>query len=153
MRPSASLGSICVLRLNEHLKQARATMRSSIESFRALGHVSRAVFFFIGFLVVFCLWLALLLQLGAIRQDMSTSVAALYLLAPLVPAALFDLWLRISWSPKLAIQYPPPPEASLSARLLCREYGLYWPPILICPPIWLSVVSLLVYLAWVFVSQ
>jgi hypothetical protein len=150
MRPLVLLGSICALLLG---RLAEQHMKSFIESFRALSHASRAVFFFIGFLVIFCFWLALLLKVGAVHQETRSSVAALYLLAPLVPAALFDLWLRISWHPRHANQYPPPPAASLWARLLCRDYGVFWPPVLICPPIWLTVASLLIYLAWFSLTQ
>jgi hypothetical protein len=127
-------------------------MKSWTEDLRALTPFSRALFFFIGALVGMCIWIALLLQFGLVRQGTSPTAAALWLLAPLVPVGAFDFWLRLSWHPKAVHQFPPPAAASLSERLLYREYGLFWPPVLICPPLWLTIVFLLVYLAWYAVT-
>ncbi len=84
---------------------------------------TRAIFFMLEALLGYGVWLSLLTWAGLIDTNTSTPVAAALLLAPLLPIALFDLWLRITWEPELPTLYPPPP--SLSDRLLHRIYGLY----------------------------
>jgi hypothetical protein len=69
-----------------------------------------------------------------------------------VAIGAFDFWLRLSWHPKVIYQFPLSASASLTGRMLYREYGLFWPPVLICPPLWLTIVILLVYLAWFAVA-
>jgi len=103
-------------------------------------HLSRAIFFMLAALVGFCIWLWLLMRTGLIKSDTSNTVFAALLLAPLLPIAAFDLWMRITWEPELPTLYPPPPN--LLERLLQREYGLYWFPIVICLHLWVWTVGL-----------
>lgn len=102
--------------------------------FPGISHGIRAIFFMLVALVGYCIWLWLLMRMGLIESNTPNAVAATLLLAPLLPVALFDLWLRITWEPELPTLYPPPP--TLTERLLQREYGLYWFPALICLPLW-----------------
>lgn len=101
---------------------------------------TRAIFFMLMALLGYGLWLTLLVRTGRIGSDTPNNAAAALLLAPLLPVALFDLWLRITWEPELPTLYPPPP--SLLERLLHRKYGLYWFPVLICLPLWVWVTGL-----------
>lgn len=105
-----------------------------LQFFPGVGHTSRSIFFMLATLVGYCIWLWLLMRTGVIESDTSNPIAAALLLAPLLPVAVFDLWLRLSWEPELPTLYPPPP--SLFERLLHRKYGLYWFPVLICLPLW-----------------
>lgn len=100
-----------------------------------VGHQSRAIIFMVGSLVFYCFWLWLLMALGIISNETSTYFAAFLLLIPLMPVAGFDLWMRITWQQEQPTLYPPPPK--LSERLLEREYGLYWFPVIICIPLWI----------------
>jgi len=99
-----------------------------------VGHTSRAIFFMLAALVGYGAWLSILTGTGLVDNGTSTPVFAALLLAPLLPIAIFDLWLRITWEPELPTLYPPPP--SLFERLLQREYGLYWFPVMISLPLW-----------------
>lgn len=56
-------------------------------------------------LVFYCIWLWLLMRSGLIVSDTSNPVAAALLLAPLLPVAAFDLWLRITWELELPTLY------------------------------------------------
>jgi hypothetical protein len=109
-----------------------------------IGHRSRAIFFMMGLLVFYCLWLWLLLALGLVGNETSPRFAALLLLLPLLPVAGVDLWMRITWRQEIVTLYPPPPTRL--ARLLGKEYGLYWFPVLICIPLWIWSVVLLGFL-------
>lgn len=101
---------------------------------------TRAIFFMLAALLGYGLWLVLLVRSGSIASDTSNPVAAALLLVPLLPIALFDLWLRVTWEPALPVLAPPPP--GLTERLLQTEYGLYWFPVLIRLPLWLWTVVL-----------
>lgn len=104
----------------------------------------------IGALVFYCLWLWLGLTTGVVGNDTSTVLAAVLLLLPLVPIALFDLWLRLSWQQETPTLYPPPPTRL--QRLLQAEYGLFWFPVLIMIPLWLWSVGLIggIVCFWLF---
>jgi hypothetical protein len=107
-----------------------------------VGHCPRTIFFMLGVLILYCLWLVLLSWTGIVEQGMSNSLAAPLLLLPMLPVGAFDLWLRLTWEAEISIiTQPPPPK--LVARLLQREYGLYWFPVLICPPLWLWAIGLI----------
>jgi hypothetical protein len=94
-----------------------------------VGHQARAVFFMVGALVFYCFWLSLITWLGWVSNEMSSQAFAALLLAPFLPVCAFDLWLRIGWAPGSC---PP----SLRQKLLQREYGLCWFPVLICISLW-----------------
>ena len=113
-----------------------------------VGHTTRAIFFMLIALLGFGLWLSILTWAGLIESNTSNTVAAALLLAPLLPIAVFDLWLRLTWEPELPTLYPPPP--SLIQRLLQRKYGLFWFPVLICLPLWVWTAGLygLVIFTW-----
>lgn len=100
-----------------------------------VSHPARAVFFMVGVLVFYGFWLWLLMALGMVNSASASAFVAALLLAPLLPVAAFDIWLRLTWQPEMPTLYPPPP--GLRQRLLEREYGLYWFPALICIPLWL----------------
>ncbi|MDP1613789.1 MAG: hypothetical protein Q8M11_22230 [Sulfuritalea sp.] len=100
-----------------------------------VGHQSRAIIVMVGALVFYCVWLWLLTQTGVIDGTTSSYGFGLLLLLPLLPIAAIDLWLRLTWEPELPTLYPPPPTHA--ERLLQREYGLYWFPVLICIPLWM----------------
>lgn len=118
-----------------------------IKYLAGISHQARAVFFMIGALVFYGLWLWLLLKIGAVTSDTSVTTAALLLMAPLIPVALIDLKMRIAWQQEFPTLYPPPPK--FWEKLVYREYGLYWFPVLLCVPLWLWVVGLF---AWIAVS-
>jgi hypothetical protein len=124
-----------------HLHQATAM----IKTLAAIPHRSRAIFFMVGALVFYCLWLWLLLNAKVISADTSATSAALLLLAPLIPVAIIDLTMRLAWQQEFPTLYPPPPK--VWEKLIQREYGLYWFPVLICVPLWLWVVGLLGWIA------
>lgn len=100
----------------------------------------------IGALVGYCLWLWLALNTGIVNNDTSSEMGAALLLLPLVPIALFDLWLRLSWQQEVPTLYPPPP--TLPERLLQAEYGLCWFPVLIMIPLWLWSAGLIGGITW-----
>lgn len=64
-------------------------------------HRSRSIFFMLAALVGYCIWLWLLVRMGMVESDTSNLVSAALLLAPLLPITAFDLWLRLTWEPRL----------------------------------------------------
>lgn len=104
-------------------------------------HQTRALIVMVGLLVLYCAWLWLLDSLGMIGRDSSSSWIATLLLLPLIPVAIFDLWLRLSWQQETPTLYPPPPTRL--QRLLQAEYGLFWFPVFIMIPLWLWSIGLL----------
>jgi hypothetical protein len=88
-----------------------------------------------GGLVFYCFWLWFGLNTGIVASETSPAISAALLLLPLIPVAVFDLWLRLSWRQESPTLYPPPP--TLLERLLQAEYGLFWFPVLIMIPLWL----------------
>lgn len=97
-------------------------------------HQARSLIVMAGLLVLYCLWFWLLSVFGWIDSDSSARWVGFLLLVPLLPVALFDLWLRLSWQPETPRLYPPPP--SLLEKLFYPEYGLFWFPVLIMIPLW-----------------
>lgn len=122
-----------------------------IRYLHGIGHRSRAVFFMLGALVFYCLWLWLLLRVGAVDNATPAPVVATLLLAPLVPVAVIDLRMRLSWQQQYPTVYPPPP--TMAERLLERPYGLYWWPVLICVPVWIWAVGLIGWIGWAWLRQ
>lgn len=110
-------------------------MKPSRSFLPGISHPVRSVFFMAGAVGVYCLWLWLLTALEIMTKETPGRVATALFLAPFVPIGVFDLWLRLSWRQETPTLYPPPP--GLRRRLLEREYGLYWFPVLICVPLWL----------------
>jgi len=100
-----------------------------------VGHFSRAIFFMLGLLVFYCLWLGVLIWAGIVESATPNFFVAILLLLPLLPVGAFDLWLRLTWEADIITINPPPPKPLV--RLLQREYGLYWFPVVICLPLWL----------------
>lgn len=109
-----------------------------------VGHCSRAIFFMLAVWVFYCFYFWLLSWSGVINNTLPAPAFTALLLLPLLPVAAFDLWLRITWEPEFPALHPPPP--TLTERLLQREYGLYWFPIVICPPLWVWVTAIIVSL-------
>jgi hypothetical protein len=99
-----------------------------------VGHQSRALFFMLGALVFYCLWLWFLTVFGVVNSESSNTFVATLLLLPLAPVAAFDLRLRLTWQPDIPTLYPLPPTRL--QRLFEVQYGLYWFPWLICIPLW-----------------
>lgn len=99
-----------------------------------LHYQTRNIFVMLGLLVLYCLWLWVLGLAGLIVEGSSASYVATLLLLPLVPASLFDLWLRLSWRQETPTIHPPPP--GLLEKLFYPEYGLFWFPVLIMCPLW-----------------
>lgn len=125
-------------------------LENEIRSLRFLagvGHLRRTIIFMLGLIVFYCLWLWLLVSIGLLESSTPDTLAAVLLLAPLPPAAVFDFWLRIGWKPDFPTLYPPPPTPM--QRLLAREYGLYWFPVLICIPLWMWIAGLI---GWVILG-
>ncbi|PKN23550.1 MAG: hypothetical protein CVU68_00585 [Deltaproteobacteria bacterium HGW-Deltaproteobacteria-3] len=94
----------------------------------------------LGLLVFYGFWLGLLTWIGIVESATPKFFAAILLL-PLLPVGAFDLWLRLTWEADIITIYPQPPKPI--ARLLQREYGLYWFPAGVCPPLWLWATGLI----------
>jgi hypothetical protein len=115
-----------------------------MKSFWKIDHQLRAIIFMIGALIFYLLWLWFVPFLGIHLDKARPYVTAAVFLAPLVPVAVIDLYVRLRWKQEMPTLAPPPPKAW--EKLLRREYGLYWFPGLICVPLWIWVVGLLGWL-------
>ncbi len=111
-----------------------------------INHFQRTIFVMLAAVLVYCLWLWALMAAGALDNKISGPMAAAVFLLPLVPLAVIDLVMRLSWRPDRVRVHPPLP--SMTDRLLHRDYGLYWWPGLICIPLWLWAIGVFGFIGW-----
>lgn len=112
----------------------------------AISHCRRSIFLMVIVLMSYSLWLPVLMRLP---KETPMPIHVIMLFFPFFPASLFDIVLRLSWvNPYPDCSYPPPP--TLLKRLLGREYGIYWFPVVLCFPFWLWYVSFMWYVVWYY---